>query len=122
FEQPLHPMIAGPSLAMFSIILTSVWYDAGYFVIIFLAGLQGIDRSNYEAAEIDGANARQKFFNITVPLLSPVIFFLTVISMINAFKVFIPMFIMKPSGGPAETTLTMVFFLYREAFENYKLG
>jgi multiple sugar transport system permease protein len=123
FEGHLHPLLAGPSLSMFSIIITTVWCDTGYFVIIFLAGLQNIDASNYEAAEIDGANAWQKFWNITVPLLSPVLFFLMVISMINAFKVFTPMFVMTPTGGPDQSTLTMVFYLYMKAFgASGKLG
>jgi len=116
FERPIHPLLAGPSLAMFGIVLTTVWYNLGYYVIIFLAGLQNIDRSNYEAAEIDGATKRQQFFYITLPLLSPVVFFLLIISLINAFKEFIPMFIMTPSGGPDKTTTTMVFFLYDRAF------
>lgn len=116
FSEPLHPLIAGPSLAMFGIVLTNVWYDVGYFVIIFLAGLQNIDASNYEAAEIDGANPVQKFFYITVPLLSPVIFFLLIISLINAFKEFIPMLIMTPTGGPGGSTTTLVFFMFEKAF------
>jgi multiple sugar transport system permease protein len=85
-------------------------------MIIFLAGLQGIDNTYYEAAEIDGASHVQKFFTITVPLLSPIIFFLIIISLTNAFKVFIPMFIMTPTGGPDRTTMTMVFFLFDRAF------
>src|SRR5690606_25777475 len=90
-------LLAGPSLAMTSIIITSVWRDIGYFMIIFLAGLQNIDKSYYEAAEIDGASAWQRFLHITFPLLSPVTFFLLVISLIGSFQVFVPMLVMTPN-------------------------
>lgn len=111
-----HPLFAGPSLAMFSIIITSVWRDIGYYMIIFLAGLQNIDKSYYEAAEIDGANTWQKFKTITVPLLSPVTFFLLIISMIGAFKMFVPVLVMTANGGPDNTTSTIVFYLYNNGF------
>ncbi|PKO20087.1 sugar ABC transporter permease [candidate division BRC1 bacterium HGW-BRC1-1] len=118
--QHMHPLLAGPSLAMFTIIITSVWRDTGYFMVIFLAGLQNIDRSYYEAAEIDGASIRQQFRHVTWPLLSPTTFFVLIISMITAFKVFVPMFIMTPTGGPARTTETLVFFLYKIGFMGYR--
>lgn len=111
-----HPLFAGPSLAMFSIIITSIWRDIGYYMIIFLAGLQNIDRSYYEAAEIDGATTWQKFKTITVPLLSPVSFFLLIISMIGAFKMFVPVLVMTANGGPDNTTSTIVFYLYFKGF------
>jgi multiple sugar transport system permease protein len=112
----LHPLLAGPSLSMFTIILTSVWRDLGYFMVIFLAGLQNIDRSYYEASEIDGASRWQQFRHITWPLLSPTTFFILIISMIGAFKVFVPMFIMTPDGGPDRTTMSLVFYLYKVGF------
>lgn len=112
-----NPILAGPSLAMFAIILTSIWRSIGYYMVIFLAGLQNIDKSYYEAAEIDGANAWQKFRNITLPLLSPITFFIMIISMINSFKVFVPQLIMTPSGGPDNTTTTIVFHLYEKGFQ-----
>ena len=119
-EAPLHPLLAGPSLAMFSVILTSVWRDLGYFMVIFLAGLQNIDRSYYEAAEIDGAGPWQKFRMITWPLLSPTTFFILIVSMIAAFKVFTPMFIMTPGGTPGGTTETLVSYLYKIGFTGYR--
>ncbi|RMH25101.1 MAG: sugar ABC transporter permease [Candidatus Hydrogenedentota bacterium] len=118
--EKIHPLLAGPSLAMFSVILTSVWRDTGYFMVIFLAGLQNIDKTYYEAAEIDGASPWQKFRNITWPLLSPTTFFILIISMIAAFKVFVPMYIMTPTGGPGRTTQTLVFYLYQTGFQGYK--
>lgn len=116
-----HPLLAGPSLAMFMAILTSVWRDIGYFMVIFLAGLQNIDRSYYEAAQIDGASRRQQFRHITWPLLSPTTFFVMIIGMITAFKVFVPMYIVwGPSGGPGRTAETLVFYLYKVGFLGYR--
>jgi ABC-type sugar transport system permease subunit len=116
----LHPLLAGPSLAMFTVILTSVWRDIGYFMVIFLAGLQNIDRTYYEAAEIDGANSVQQFRHITWPLLSPTTFFILIIAMITAFKIFVPMYIMTPTGGPGNTTNTLVFYLFQQGFLGYQ--
>lgn len=110
-------LFAGPSLAMFSIILTSIWRMIGYYMVIFLAGLQNIDKTYYEAAEIDGATSRQKFFHITFPLLSPMTFFILIIAMIGSFKVFVPMLIMTPNGGPDNSTATIVFHLYEKGFQ-----
>ncbi len=109
-------LLEGPSLSLFCIILTSVWRDIGYFMVIFLAGLQNIDKSLYEAASIDGANRVQKFWNVTFPLLSPVTFFLLIISMIGSFKVFVPQFMMTPTGGPDNTTTPLVMYLYEQGF------
>lgn len=109
-------LVRGPSLSLFCIILTSVWRDIGYFMVIFLAGLQNIDKSLYEAASIDGASPAQQFTTITFPLLSPVTFFLMIISMIGAFKVFVPQFMMTPTGGPDNTTMPMVMYLYEQGF------
>jgi multiple sugar transport system permease protein len=116
----MHPLLAGPSMAMFAVILTSVWRDIGYFMVIFLAGLQNIDRSYYEAAEIDGATGPQRFRHVTWPLLSPTTFFVLIIAMITAFKVFVPMYIMTPNGGPGRTTETIVFYLYKIGFLGYR--
>jgi len=117
-----NPLLQGPSLALFAIILTSVWRDVGYFMIIFLAGLQGIDRSYYEAASIDGAGPWKRFWSITIPLLSPVTFFVFIIAMIGAFKVFVPVLVMTPEGGPSKSTSTLVYFLYEEGFQAWRLG
>lgn len=110
-------LIGGPSVALFSVIITSVWRDIGYFMIIFLAGLQNIDKTYYEAADIDGATPWQKFRAITFPLLSPVTFFLLIISGISAFKEFVAMYVMTPDGGPGYTTAPIVFHMYKTGFE-----
>jgi len=117
-----HPLLAGPSLAMFSIILTTVWQTIGYSMIIFLAGLQNIDKAYYEAADIDGASPWQKFLAITWPLLSPITFFILIISMINAFKMFVPVLVMTGTGGPDNTTSTIVFYLYTKGFRSWLFG
>jgi multiple sugar transport system permease protein len=119
-HRPLHPLIAGPSLAMFAVILTSVWRDVGYFMVIFLAGLQNIDKTFYEAAEIDGASNWQRFRHVTWPLLSPTTFFVLVVSLIAAFKVFVPMYIMTPGGTPGGTTETLVSYLFKVGFTGYQ--
>lgn len=119
----IDQLLSGPSLALSSIIVTSVWRDIGYFMIIFLAGLQNIDRSYYEACDIDGATPWQKFRHITFPLLSPVSFFLLIIAGIGAFKEFVAVFVMTPDGGPAYTTAPIVFHMYKVGFEgNWNLS
>lgn len=117
-----HPLLAGPSLAMFAIILTTIWQNIGYSMVIFLAGLQNIDRAYFEAAEIDGASPWQKFRHITWPLLSPVTFFILIISMIHAFKMFVPVLVMTGTGAPDNTTSTIVFYLYVKGFRSWLFG
>jgi multiple sugar transport system permease protein len=107
--------------AMPAVILMSSWKSAGYYAVIFLAGLQGIPQHLYEAADIDGANSWQKFWKITLPLLSPTMFFVLVISIIQAFQVFGQIFIMT-RGGPANATSTIVYFIYNSAFVWFRMG
>lgn len=119
--------IEGPSWlgssqwAMFAVIIMSIWQGLGYNIVIFLAGLQSISPDLYEAAAIDGASGLSKFWNITLPLLSPVTFFVLVLSVISAFQVFTAPFVMT-NGGPANSTLTVVMQLYREAFQFQRMG
>lgn len=110
-----------PNWAMPGIILTSVWKDVGFVMVMFLAGLQGISESYYEAAEIDGASASQKFWHITLPLLAPTTFFVLVISLINSFQVFDQVMIMT-EGGPAGSTTVMVQQIYNHAFRYFQMG
>lgn len=107
--------------AMPSIIAVSVWKDLGFVTIILLAGLQEISNDYYEAAEMDGASKLVQFFKITLPLLTPVLFFILVISMINSFQLFDQVMIMT-DGGPAGSTSTLVEQVYKNAFVNYKMG
>lgn len=107
--------------AMPAIIIMSVWKGLGYNMVIYLAGLQGIPTSLYEAAEIDGASAISKFFKITLPLLTPTTFFVLIISLINSFQVFEQTYIMT-RGGPARATVTTVYYIYQNGFQWYKMG
>lgn len=107
--------------AMITVILFSVWKSMGYYMIIYLAGLQGISGDLYEAAGLDGANTWQKFKNITWPMLSPTTFFVIIMLTINSFKVFDQMY-MITQGGPGTSTLVLVMHIYNVAFKNWDLG
>ena len=111
-----------PKLAMISVILVALWKGLGYDIIIYLAGLQSIPRMYYEAASIDGANAWQKFWKITWPLLSPVTYFIFIMSIINSFKVFSQIHVLTPGGGPLKSTEVMVLYIYRQAFQEFRFG
>jgi multiple sugar transport system permease protein len=111
-----------PFWAMPSIILMLVWHNLGFNVIIFLTRLQSIDPSYYEAADIDGANNIQKFKYITWPLLKPTVLFLVTISTIYAFKIFPSVYVMTPNGGPNGNTTTIVFYLFKNAYEQFRMG
>lgn len=111
-----------PNSSMLSVILFTLWKGLGYDIVIFLAGLQGIPPTYAEAASIDGAGSRKIFFSITLPLLSPVIFFVVLMGIINSFKIFTEISVMTPNGGPLYSTGVMVFYIYQQAFENYRIG
>ena len=119
--------ITGPSwltdtrFVMPSIALLSVWMGLGGNMVLFLAGLQGISRSYYEAAEIDGASKWQQLRHITIPLLSPTTFFVTIMSVIGSFQVFDQSFVMT-SGGPAKASYTIVYHIYETAFADFTFG
>jgi multiple sugar transport system permease protein len=91
-------------------------------MIIYLAGLKGIPASLYEAATIDGAGAMRRFWNITLPMLSPLLFYQLVMGIIGSFQVFTQAKVMTPDGGPGNSTLFYVFNLYRQAFEFHNMG
>ncbi|RMH71799.1 MAG: sugar ABC transporter permease [Gemmatimonadetes bacterium] len=114
----------GPSLALMSIIIMSVWKGVGYNVVIFLAGLQNIGEQYYEAAKLDGANRFQQFWHVTLPLLSPTTFFVLVMTTITSFQVFVQIYMMTgpPVGGPAGTTKVLVYYLYEKGFETFESG
>ena len=112
---------ASSTWAMPSIILMSIWKSCGYCMVLFMAGLQGISREYYEASEIDGATRWEQFVNITLPMLSPTIFFVTVMGIINSFMVFDQIYIMT-EGGPGRATNVLVYHIYKESFQNYNFG
>ncbi len=109
-----------PRWAMPSIIVMSLW-GLGNTMVIYLAGLQGVPQQLYEAAEIDGAGSWARFWNVTVPMLSPVIFFNFVMQIIGSFQVFTVGYIMT-AGGPAFATLFYVLYLFRNAFQYFEMG
>ena len=114
---PVGSLLAEPRSAMWGIVVTSVWWVTGYYLVIYLAGLQDIPRHLYEAAAIDGAGAWRSFWSITVPLLRPVFLFVFVIHIIGSFQIFGQVFIMT-QGGPGDATRTVVQHLYETAFQN----
>lgn len=105
-----------------SMIIFMVWKGLGGTIILYLAGLQNIPRDYYEAAEIDGASGWEKFRNITLPLLSPVTFYVLITSLIGGFQVFVEVQVMAANGGPNYSAATVVFYLYEKAFKNGQLG
>lgn len=113
--------ISDSKWAMFAVILMSAWKSCGYYMVILLAGLKGIPRQLYEAAEIDGANILQRFRHITWPMLSPTMFFVLIVSVISSFKVFDSINIMT-EGGPGRSTNVLVFYIYRVGFRDFNFG
>ena len=118
-----EPFLASEHTALGSVMLVGIWRGAPYDMMIFLAGLAGVDRNLYEAAAVDGAGTVRRFFRITLPLLTPLIFFNLVLQMINSFKAFTPAFIISGGqGGPADSTLFYTLYLYQEGFANFRMG
>lgn len=107
--------------ALISIAIVGIWKNAGYNMLIFLSGLQGISTSYYEAAELDGAGKLQQFWYITVPMLKPTTFFIFIMSVISSFQVFDQVMLMT-KGGPGRATSVLVHYLYQNAFTYFKLG
>ncbi|MBM7789534.1 carbohydrate ABC transporter permease [Tenggerimyces flavus] len=114
--------VSSPDFALYTLILLHVW-QFGSPMLIFLAGLKQIPQDLYESAAVDGASAFQRFVRITVPMLTPLIFFNLVLQMINSFKAFTPAFIISGgSGGPVDSTLFYTLYLYQEGFANFHMG
>lgn len=113
--QNLPKWAAGKDTALITVILFSVWKNMGYYMVIYLAGLQGVNPDLYEAAGLDGANGWQKFMHVTLPQLSSTSFFIIIMVIIQSFKVFDQIY-MITQGGPGTSTLVMVYEIYNEAF------
>ena len=109
------------STALITVVLVVVWKTAGYYMIIFLGGLKNIPAHLYEAAEIDGANKWQCFRNVTWPMLSPTTFMVAVLCFISSFQVF-DIIQITTNGGPGRATSVLVYRVYKEAFQNWKMG
>jgi multiple sugar transport system permease protein len=113
--------LSNSSWALPAVVIVSVWQGAGYPMVIFLAGLQGIPKDLYEAAEIDGASAWKRISQITLPLLTPQIFFVAVTQFITSFQVFGVIYVMT-HGGPGHSTSVYIYYLYQMAFASGRLG
>ncbi|EAC3994337.1 sugar ABC transporter permease [Listeria monocytogenes] len=113
--------LTDPQTAMIAVIITSAWKDIGFVMVLFLGGLQNISPSYYEAANMDGASKLRQLFSITIPLLTPTTFFVTIISLINSFQVFDQVMIMT-EGGPSGATMTLVQNIYNHAFRYFEMG
>ncbi len=112
---------ADSTMAIWAIILVSVWRNMGYYMVIYLAALQGVPRELYEAATVDGANKWQQFANITIPQLRPTTFFASIMMIISCFKIFDVVAIMT-EGGPGRATKMLVYYIYDVAFMQNKYG
>jgi multiple sugar transport system permease protein len=104
-----------------AIILTDVWKDLGFYVVVFVGGLQTISSDLYEAAEVDGSNRFQRFFYITLPLISPTMLFLSVIGLINAVQIFAQPYVLT-MGGPGDATRTVVMYIFEQGFRFFNMG
>lgn len=113
--------LTSPEWAMPAVVIISTWRDMGYYMVLFLAGLQTVPRELHEAARVDGANAVQRFLNVTLPCLRPTMFFVTVILTINSLKVF-DLILVLTQGGPGQSTMVLSQFIYRKGFEENDFG
>lgn len=108
-------------MAMISIAIMATWKNVGLYVVLFLVGLQTVPQHYYEAAEIEGAGSWQKFWHITLPAINPTIFMVLIFSTIGGFSLFIEPYVMT-GGGPLNSTLSSVLYIYKQAFEFYHMG
>ena len=113
--------LVNPDLAMPSIAVMATWKNVGLYVILFLVGLQTVPTHYYEAADLEGATHWQKFFYITIPAINPTIFMVVVLSTIGGFSLFIEPYIMT-GGGPLNSTLSAVLYIYKQGFFYYHMG
>lgn len=115
------PWLSQPETALLAVMAVTVWKGLGYYMVIYLAGLQTIPQDIYESAALDGATAWQQTTRLTMPLLLPSIAFVAIVSSISALKAFTEIYVMT-KGGPLNSTTTVVYYLYEQAFENLNMG
>ena len=118
---PTSQWLSDPNTALPSLIVMTIWKTVGFEMVIYLAGLQGIPTSLYEAAAIDGAGRWRQFWHITLPLLMPTTFFILVTAIINAAQIFDQVFVMT-QGGPLRSTYVIIYYLYEEGFRFFRMG
>ncbi|WP_017295737.1 carbohydrate ABC transporter permease [Geminocystis herdmanii] len=111
------PWLTSPDFAIWSVMVVTIWKGLGYYMVIYLAGLQGISPELYEAASIEGSDGWKKHWDITIPLMKPYIFLVAVISALSATKVFEEIYLLT-QGGPRNATKTVVYYLYEKAFKD----
>jgi multiple sugar transport system permease protein len=119
---PAQKWVSDPFWSMPSIVVMSVWQGLGVTVIILLAGLQGIPQQFYDAAAVDGAGRWARFRHVTLPLLTPTLFFTGILAFIGAFQVFDQVYILARPGEPTKTTITLVYYIYEAGFDHFKMG
>ncbi|MFC7365083.1 MULTISPECIES: carbohydrate ABC transporter permease [Bhargavaea] len=120
--EPVH-WITDPDYSMLALVIMAVWKGLGFNIILFLVGLNNIDETYYKAAKVDGASGFKQFRNITLPLLGPTVFLVSVLGVINSFKVFDEVYaLFQAKPGPAKSTLTVVYYLYEKFYTEYQYG
>ncbi len=118
---PPSTWIYDPKTSMMSVVIVALWKEIGYYMVMFLAGLQSIPSTYYEAASIDGASAARKFLFITIPLISPTTFFVMIISIIGSFQIF-DLTTVLTAGGPSNSTNTLIMYVYQAGFRFFRMG
>ncbi|MBN8193837.1 sugar ABC transporter permease [Bacillus sp. NTK074B] len=113
--------LTSTTTSIFAVMVVTIWKGLGYYMVIYLAGLQSISDDLYEAADIDGASKWKQIWHITIPLLMPSIMIVTIMSSISAMKVFEEIYVMT-GGGPLNSSKTLVFYIYEEAFDKLQMG
>ncbi len=122
FGFPTYDFMNNKQLALPSIMAMNIYATAGQFMVIYLAGLKDVPEHLYESAEVDGASNWQKFWHITLPMLKPTTFFIAVMSVIGCLKVFTQVEVMTDNGGPVHATKVIVYYIYQNGFQYFKMG
>ncbi len=119
-DKPI-PWLYDPKTALWAVMILRVWKDIGYNMVIFLAGLQTVPPSLYESAHLDGATGWQTFWRVTLPMITPTLFFVGIMTLINGFQAFDSVYLLT-QGGPEHSTELLVYWMFKNAFEFYKIG
>jgi ABC-type sugar transport system permease subunit len=122
FADPEIEWLSDPRVVLFSVVLLAAWQVVGYNIVLFLAGLQGVPRSLYEASKIDGANTWQRFMNVTLPMIAPTTFFVVITTMVTGLQVFNEPYALFPSRPIPENATTLVYYLYTKGFGQFQFG
>lgn len=121
FHLPALGWLTDPDVALYSVIIVTVWKGIGYYMMIYLSALMSVPEDLYEACDVDGANVLTKHLTVTIPHIMPTVGLVTTISCISAMKVFAEIYVMT-KGGPLDSSKTIVYYIYERAFENLDLG